>query len=594
MIAFTPFVGILAEAATQPAAKAHWAMSLLQTTSVAHVVLLVCVVSFLGLALGNIRVFGISLGIGGVLFSGIALAHFMTKWGFPLLDPPSANPARDWHVLHFIREFGLILFVYTIGVHVGPGFFSSLRKDGLKLNLLAAAIVTLGALVTVGLFFFAGIPLAAAVGLFSGATTNTPSLAAGQEALREIGMSSQIPTQGSAYAMAYPFGIMGIIITMLLIRAIYRINLDKEQEEINKASAAKREPMINMNIEIKNAAFNGRTIEKLPFRRECNLTISRVLQNGTVSLGLPNTAVQTGDVIHVVGTKEGVEKFRDALGTESSVDVREVHSPITYRKILVTKGEFVGKTVDELQLQERFGVTCTRLLRGDISIAPSSGVEIAYGDTIGVVGEQNNVNEAAATLGNSLKALNHPQIIPIFIAIALGVIAGSIEIPLPGLPAPVKLGLAGGPLVVALILSRISKIGPLIYYLPQSANLALRELGIVMFLAAVGLDCGGSFVKTLTEGDGVRWMAYATIITFLPIFIVGIFARSILKTNYMTVCGLLAGSMTDPPALAFAGQVTGSDSPSVAYSTVYPVTMILRIFFGQTLVLLLVKYASGQ
>lgn len=600
-----PWIGLLAsagEAATsQPATQPAWLSGMLQSLpawmsdlvtkpSVGHIVLVLCVVSFLGLVLGNIRIKGISLGIGGVLFSGIAVAHYMTQWGLPLLD---AGKKADWHVLHFVREFGLILFVYTIGLQVGPGFFSSLRKDGLKLNLMAAAIVTMGAVIAAGLFWFAGVPLAAAVGLFSGATTNTPSLAAGAEALRLIGEGDSVPMQSSAYAMAYPFGIMGIILTLLLVRTAYRINLTKEQEEINRAAAARREPLVNMNIEVKGIGNRPIQLRKLSAARDCNVTISRILQDGQVVLGLPTTMVKTGDIVHVVGPRTGVERFRDAIGQESSVDVRAVHSEVTYQKVLVTEPEYVGKTLPELQLRERYGVNATRLIRGDLMLSPYSGARIMYGDTLGIVGEEDDVNEAAAALGNSVKALHHPQIMPVFFAIALGVIAGSIAIPVPGMPAPLKLGLAGGPLVVAIVLSRLSKVGSLIYYLPQSANLALRELGIILFLACVGLDCGGSFVETLTKGDGLKWMAYATLITFVPIAVVGFFARSVLKTNFMTICGLLSGSMTDPPALAFAGQVTGSDAPSVAYSTVYPLTMLLRIFYGQAIVLLLAKYAAG-
>lgn len=599
-----PWMGLLAagDAATsQPSTQPAWLSGLLQSLpawmsdlvtkpSVGHIVLILCIVSFLGLALGNVKVKGISLGIGGVLFSGIAVAHYLTQWGIPLLD---AGKKADWHVLHFVREFGLILFVYTIGVHVGPGFFSSLRRDGLKLNLMAAAIVTMGAAIAVGLFWFADVPLAASVGLFSGATTNTPSLAAGAEALRQIGEGGSVSMQSSAYAMAYPFGIMGIILTMLIIRGIYKISLTHEQEEINKASAAKREPLVNMNVEVKNLTGKAVQLRKLALCRECGVTVSRILQDGQVILGFPTTMVKPGDIVHVVGPQAGVERFRDAIGKESHVDVRAVHSEVTYQKILVTKSEYVGKEIPELQLRERFGVTVTRIIRGDMVFSPYSGAKIMYGDTLGVVGEEDDVQEAAAELGNSLKALHHPQILPVFFAIALGVLAGSIAIPMPGMPAPLKLGLAGGPLVVAILLSRLSKVGPLIYYLPHSANLALRELGIVLFLACVGLDCGGSFVETLTKGDGLKWMAYATLITFVPIAIVGFFARSIMKTNFMTICGLLSGSMTDPPALAFAGQVTNSDAPSVAYSTVYPLTMILRIFYGQAIVLMLAKYVAG-
>ena len=567
----------------------EWLTELAVKSSVAHAVMILAIVSAVGLALGTIRIAGISLGIGGVLFSGIAVSHYLTKWGWPILDP-----VGDAHVLHFIREFGLILFVYTIGVQVGPGFFSSLRRDGLRLNLLAAFIVALGGVITVILFKYADVPLAVAVGLFSGATTNTPSLAAGAEALRTVNMEFQVPLQSSAYAMAYPFGIIGIIVTMLLIRFVHKISLQKEQDELNRAAAAQVEPLVNMNIEVKTLGAASVPLRKFSIAKECNVTISRILQNGEVVPGYPTTVIRPGDVLHVVGPRSGVEKFRDSVGTESAVDILAMHSPLTYSKVLITKGEYVGKHVQELQLRERFGVTATRVIRADMSLSPYSGIRLAYGDTLGIVGEENDVKEAAAELGNSVKALNHPQIIPIFVAIALGILAGSISIPIPGLVAPVKFGLAGGPLIAAIVLSRISKVGPLIYYLPSSANLVLREIGIVLFLGCVGLDSGGSFVATLTQGDGVKWMLLATLITFVPLALAGFFARIVMKMNFMTICGLLAGSMTDPPALAFAGQVTGSDAPSVAYSTIYPLTMILRIFFGQAIVLLLAKSAGAM
>jgi putative transport protein len=592
--------GMLAEAAATQAARPDWVNDtlstlptwferLLTTPSVGHVVLVLCLVAVLGLFIGTIKVRGISLGIGGVLFSGIAMAHFFKQWGLPLLD--AGGDPKNWHVLHFVQEFGLILFVYTVGVQVGPSFFSNLRREGLRLNMMAAAIVLLGAVTAVLIFKFANVPLAAAVGLFSGATTNTPSLQAAAEALKmpQVGLAADVPMQGNAYAMAYPFGILGIILTMLLIRFVYRVSLERETEDLHKAQESHRKPLVNLDIEVKHINEKGLALCRLPECRNLSVTISRVLKGEKVLLGLPNVQVMPGDVLHVVGPKEGVDRLCEILGEPAKVDVLAVHSPITYRKVLVTQGEYVGKTVEELELRERFNVNVTRILRGDLALSPSSGVRIAYGDTLGIVGEEDDVNEVASALGNSIKALNHPQIIPIFVAIAIGIMVGSWTINV-GLPAPVRLGLAGGPLVAAILLSRLSKFGPLIWYLPLSANLALREIGIVLFLACVGLNCGGEFWRTIAEGDGLRWMAFASLITVVPILLVGLVGRSLLKINYLTLCGVLSGSMTDPPALQFAGQVTQSEAPSVAYSTVYPLTMIMRIFIAQLIVLL---FAGG-
>jgi putative transport protein len=555
-----------------------------------------------GLAIGSIRIKGVSLGIAGVLFSGLIVGHF---YGPGYWTPPTAGHFEgglDEHVLHFAQEFGLILFVYTIGVQVGPGFFASLRKQGLPLNIMAASIVLLSVLVTVGIRYVGQVETPAAVGLFSGATTNTPSLAASQAALRDQLSKQKHPETGQplytadqirekvnvpvlGYAVAYPFGIMGIIMAMLLIRGIGRIDPHKEAEAFAALGARKEKALSVMNIEVKNPNLHGKRIIDIPALPELGVVISRVARNGDAKVARRETVLEQGNVLLAVGPKERLNQLRDVVGDESTIDIRTLPSKIITRRVVVTQNQVLGKTVAELDLSQRFGVMMTRLARVDVEIPPTR-TKLQFGDTCVLVGEEESVKEAAAFLGDQVKKLSHPQIIPIFVGIVLGVIVGSWPINI-GLPAPVKLGLAGGPLVVAIILSRLGHIGPLVWHLPASANLAIREIGIVLFLACVGLRSGDQFLDTLRNGDGFYWMAVATLITILPLLVVGFIGRFVYKVNFLTLCGVLAGSMTDPPALAFANTVSQSDAPSVSYATVYPLTMLLRVLSAQALVLLM-------
>lgn len=575
--------------------RMQWFIDLFAKESVAHTVILLGIVAATGLMLGSIKIKGISLGIAGVLFSGLIVGHFYAGWP----NPEHASHFQgglNREVLHVLREFGLILFVYTIGVQVGPGFFASLRKQGLPLNIMAASIVILGALITVGIRYVGKVETPAAVGLFSGATTNTPSLGASQEALRnKLGIkagerptpeqSAIINTPGLGYAVAYPFGIMGIILTMLIIRWVGRVDPGKEAEAFAAMGARKEKALSTMNIEVRNANLEGKRIIDIPALPETGVVISRVSRNGDVSVARRDTVLKQGDVVLAVGRKEDLERIRTVIGVESSVDLRNMPGRIITRRIVVTKSAVLGKTVADLDLSSRFGVMITRLARADVEVPPAR-TRLQFGDTCVAVGEPEAVKECANFLGDEVKKLGHPAIIPIFVGIVLGVIVGSWPINL-GLPAPVKLGLAGGPLVVAIILSRLGHIGPLVWHLPASANLAIREIGIVLFLACVGLASGDRFIPTLMEGDGFYWMALAALITFVPLMIVGCIGRFVYKVNFLTLCGVLAGSMTDPPALAFANTVSQSDAPSVSYATVYPLTMLLRVLSAQTLVLLM-------
>lgn len=550
-----------------------WFNQLIHGESIAHVVFVISIVATLGLALGSLKIKGIGLGIAGVLFSGLAIGHL----GITI----------PHEVLEFAREFGLILFVYTIGIQVGPGFFASLRKQGLPLNMMAASIVLLGAAITVLIAKLGGVSMAAAVGLFSGATTNTPSLGAAQEAIRSLPNvpegSAALP--GLGYAVAYPFGIIGIILTMLVIRAIFRVDLKKETAELLSTSGAKAAKLSRLNLLVTNANLDGRRLDELPVFASLGVVISRIHHDGVVDIAKPDDIIHVGDTLLAVGPPARLEELRLIVGAVSEIDLHVMDSSLVVRRVIVTKKAILGRQIQELDFLGDNDITVTRVTRAEVEIPATPEQRIQFGDMLVLVGSEDAVARVSKALGNSVKQLNHTELIPVFIGIALGVLFGSIPIAFPGIPAPVKLGLAGGPLLVAIILSRVGRIGPLLWYMPNNANFAIREIGIVLFLACVGLHSGAKFVDTLVHGDGVKWMLYAAIITVAPLIIVGLFARLFLKTNYVSICGLLAGSMTDPPALAFANTVSGSDAPSISYATVYPLTMLLRVVCAQLLVL---------
>jgi len=557
-----------------------WLADLFVVHSAAQAVVILCAVGALGLAIGSIRVFGVGLGIGGVLFSGLLFGHFKVT-----LEEP---------VMEFVREFGLILFVYTIGMQVGPGFFGSLRRQGMQLNVLAAAIVVMGLMIAVAIHRLLGIPVPVVAGLFSGATTNTPALAAAQQALKDIpNLSPEAITQpGLAYALAYPFGIIGIILTMLTIRFIFRVDPLVEARQLFQQQVAATPRPVTMNIEVVNPNLEGLPLEKVPLYGENGVVVSRVLHGNEVVVAQPDTVIHVGDVLLAVGPKDKLHEFMLVVGKETATDVRRIPSPITTKRIVVTKKSAVGKTIDELETPRVYDVAITRVSRAEIEFTPTPDFKLQFGDTVLAVGEAHAIQKVAAELGDSPKQLNHPQMIPILVGIVLGVIVGSCPIFFPGLPAPVRLGLAGGPLIVAIILSRLGRVGPLVWYMPISANFMMREIGIVLFLACVGLRAGGQFVNTLVQGDGFRWMLLGACITLIPLLVVALIARIFMKLNYASLCGVLAGSMTDPPALAFAGQVTGSEAPYVSYATVYPLTMLLRVIGAQALILVLMRLSG--
>jgi putative transport protein len=558
----------------------QWLVELFSGHSAAQAVAILCAVGALGLALGSIRVFGVSLGIGGVLFAGLFFGHF--------------NISLDEDVMEFVREFGLILFVYTIGMQVGPGFFSSLRRHGLQLNLLCSAIVILGLALAVAINRLGGVPAPVVSGIFAGATTNTPALAAAQQALKDVAnLPPDAVTQPAlAYALAYPFGIIGIIITMLFVKFAFRVDPQAEAHQFLQQQAAAIPQPVTMNIEVQNHNLDGLPLEKVPLYAESGVVVSRVLHGNEVVVAQPDTIIHVGDVLLAVGPKEKLEDFKLVVGRETSTDLRRIPSHITTRRVIVTKKSAVGKSIDELETPKLYDVAITRVSRAEIEFTPTPDFRLQFGDTVLAVGEESAIRRVAAELGDSPKQLNHPQMVPILVGIVLGVILGSCPFYFPGMPAPVRLGLAGGPLIVAIILSRLGRLGPLVWYMPISANFMMREIGIVLFLACVGLRAGHQFLATLLQGNGLLWMGYGALITLVPMLLVALVARGYLKQNFASLCGVLAGSMTDPPALAFAGQVTGSEVPYITYATVYPLTMLLRVLGAQALVIALTQVAS--
>lgn len=542
----------------------------------ANAVMVIAVVSVIGLALGEIKFGPVHLGIAGPLFIGLALGHF----GFKM----------NMDILGFARDFGLILFVYAIGIRVGPGFFSAFKKDGALLNAFAVTIVVLGALIAVAIHYVFGLPLEVVAGLFSGATTNTPSLAAGQQMLAELhATAGQVAAPGLGYAVAYPFGIIGILLTMGVLRMIFRVDVPAEAEAYAAASGAHGPPIERMSIEIRSQAVEGVPLSDVPSLHDVamGVIVSRVLHDGSQHVALPSDVFHIGDMVLCNGPRAQLEKVRDLLGIEATVGLNEVKSTLASRDMLVTQTKVVGKHIADLHIRDLYGVTITRLNRTGIDLTPSPSVKLQFGDYISCVGEEARLKQVEGIVGNQTSVLNHTQIIPIFLGIALGVLLGSIPIYIPGVPAPLALGLAGGPVVVAIVLARIGRIGPLRWTMPPDTIDTLREVGVSLFMACVGIYAGKSFVATVLNGDGLLWMGCAALITFIPIFLVGLVARGIFKINYLTLCGVLAGSATDPPALAFANAIDPSQAQSTGYAAVYPVTMFLRILAPQIILALL-------
>jgi len=553
----------------------EWIYELFAKESVAQTIIIYSFVIAIGVVLGKIKVFNISLGITFVLFAGIAVGHF----GF----------AVNHLVLDFAKDFGLILFVFAVGLQVGPGFFSSFRKGGITLNLLAMAIVVLGASTAVVLHFVTGTSMPVMVGILSGAVTNTPGLGAAQQALSEVVSgteASQMPDISLGYAVAYPFGVLGIIITMLAIRRLTRTDIAQELRTYNELQNPQEAMPEKISILITNPEMNGRRIEELKGMFKKETVITRIYHSGEVNAANSGSVLYVGDIVLFVAPKGEIDNLLKQFGRKSEIDLAAQPGKLMSKQVLVTHISASGKSLESLKLRARFGINITRIYRAGIELVASPKLRLQIGDKITIVGEESAIDSVGRLLGNSIKRLNEPNLFPIFIGILLGVLFGSIPIAIPGIPTPIKLGLAGGPLIVAILLSKFGYKISLASYTTPSANLMLREVGIVLFLASVGIKAGERFIPTLVSGDGFIWMGYGALITLLPLIIVGLFAKLVLKISFFEVSGLLSGSMTDPPALAFANSISQCEAPAVAYATIYPLVMFLRIVSAQLLVML--------
>lgn len=547
-------------------------------SDIALTVSVLALVAVVGLWLGNIKIRGVGFGIGGVLFGGIFVGHFADQLGWVL----SAD------MLHFIQEFGLILFVYTIGIQVGPGFFASLRVSGLRLNLFAFGIVVMGGLVTAILHKLFAIPLPVVLGIFSGAVTNTPALGAGQQILRDLGIPADVVDQmGMSYAMAYPFGICGILLSMWLVRVLFRVNVEQEAKEHESTLTNGHALIKTINIRVENPNLNNMAIQDVPILNSATIICSRLKRDDTLMVPSSDTLIQHGDLLHLVGQPADLNNARLVIGQEVDTSLSTRGTDMRVERVVVTNEKVLGKKIRDLQVKERYDVVISRLNRAGVELVASQDASLQFGDILNLVGRPSSIDAVADMVGNAQQKLQQVQMLPVFIGVGLGVMLGSIPLYVPGFPVALKLGLAGGPLIMALILGRIGSIGKLYWFMPPSANLALRELGIVLFLAVVGLKSGGDFVDTLVNGEGMSWVGYGIFITAIPLITVGLLARMFAKMNYLTLCGMLAGSMTDPPALAFANNLHAtSGAAALSYATVYPLVMFLRIITPQLLAVL--------
>jgi putative transport protein len=546
--------------------------------TVAFTVLVYAFVIASGVMLGKLSFKGISFGIACVLFTGILAGHF----GFTI----------EKEILEFIREFGLILFVYTMGLQVGPGFFASLQKQGLKFNLLAVLCVGLSVLVVISIFFITKIPMPALVGIMSGAVTNTPGLGAAQQTLKDLSdihpdLQTMTP-MGTFYALAYPGGVLGIILCMIAFKRIYKINLEKENELLFQKNMEQTPRPATISLLVKNPNMYGRPVQALFDTLNTKFVVSRVYHNNRVEQATKNTVLSEDDVILVVAQPNDFDRLKIIVGTESPMDLTKLKGPVVARKIRITKEDAYSHSLAYLSPIENYGVTITRVARAGIEFIPSGNTRLQFGDIVTAIGEESDLDEMTKDFGNSEKKLLEPHVAGLFLGIAVGVIFGSIPFMFPGLSVPVKLGLAGGPLIVAIFISRFAGFIPLTSYVTQSANYMVREIGIVLFLASVGLKAGPDFIQTITSSKGPLYLLLGISITIIPLVITALVSRLIYKLNYLEICGLLAGASTDPPALSFSTQMTGSDAPAVAYAGVYPLTMFLRILLPQLLLLLFV------
>ena len=542
---------------------------------VAHSVLILSLVITFGIMLGKLKVAGISLGVTWILFVGIVFGHF--------------DMNLDEHLLHFLKEFGLILFVYSIGLQVGPGFFSAFKKGGLTLNMVAMLSVFLSVVITIVLHFATGIPITTMVGILSGAVTNTPGLGAAQQANSDLN-GIDAPEIALGYAVAYPLGVVGIILSLIALKYILRINTKTEEAEAERGLGHIQELTVRpISFEIRNEAIDGKKIKDIRPLMNRDFVISRVQYHDGQGTELANsdTVLHLNDKILVISTPKDIEAISVFFGKQIDMQWEQLDKKLISRRILITKPELNGKMLSQLKIRNNFGASITRVNRSGVDLVAAPQLQLQMGDRVTIVGSELAVSHAEKVLGNSMKRLDHPNLIPIFLGIALGCILGSTPFVFPGIPQPVKLGLAGGPLIVSILISRFGPQYKMITYTTMSANLMLREIGISLFLACVGLGAGKGFVETVIYDGGYVWVGYGVIITIVPLLIAGLVGRYVFKLNYYTLIGVLGGSTTNPPALAYSNDLTSCDAPAVGYATVYPLTMFLRVLTAQILILAL-------
>lgn len=564
----------------------NWLFDLFAGSTIAHALFVYSIVIAIGVILGKVKFLGISLGATFVLFVGILIGHIGN-----LISPDEAF--INHNTLKFIQEFGLILFVFSIGLQVGPSFFSTIKDGGMLLNGLAVCIILLNIVVALAIYFgIGGVAPNEIVGILSGAVTNTPGLGAAQQAL--------IETQGDAagalnesmamgYAAAYPLGVVGIILSIILVKVIFKVNIKHDAKEIEDDNANSLLKPHVVTYKVTNKLIFDRSIKRLHDIMDRNFVISRLKKHdGEIVIPVADTIVSEGDLLRVVISEQDEEVFDAVIGPKVEFDWKEEQTPVVSRRIVVTNSEFSGRKLGSLRLPKGYGLNATRVNRAGLDLLASPNLSLHVGDRITVVGQLEDINRLAQRLGNSMKRLDHPNMFTIFIGIFMGIVLGSIPFALPGMSVPMKLGLAGGPLVAAILIGRYGHKIKLVTYTSSSANLMLRELGICLFLASVGLAAGANFANTVFNGTGAKWVLYGFLITFIPLIVVGCVARAKFKLNYCTLMGLISGSTTDPPALAYANKTAGNDAPAVAYSTVYPLTMFLRVVTAQVIVMMLI------
>lgn len=554
----------------------NWLTELLTGNSIAHAVLIYAFVIATGVLMGKIKIGSVSLGVTFVLFMGILVGHF----GFTV----------DHDIMHFVKEFGLILFIFSIGLQVGPSFFTSFKKGGMLLNGLAVLLILLGIGVTLSLFgiFHGEISIPMLVGIMQGAVTNTPGLGAAQEALRQLSeageLAGPIPSIGLGYAVAYPMGVIGILLTFIILRFVFRIKLDKEEASLKEQKESHETPNW-ITIKITNDSLIDCTLSQCQSMIRRQFIASRLFNGNEVIIPSDETRLKTGDIVSVIVNEADELAVTAFLGKKIDYVWEDSENTMVSRRIVVTQSNVNGKTIGSLAFRTAYGVNITRVHRSGIDLLARPELYLQVGDRVTVVGSLEAIGKVEKILGNTLKRLNEPHLITIFLGIFVGILVGSIPIHFPNMPMPAKLGLAGGPLIVAILLGRFGYRLKLITYTTQSANLMLREMGISLFLASVGISAGAEFVDTVVSPDGLRWILSGVLITMVPALIVGVIGR-LLKINYFTLIGMISGSCTNPPALAYSGSIANNDAPAVAYSTVYPLTMFLRIICAQFIILL--------